>query len=179
MKYLRSVLGVILGAVVATVLMMVAETGNFLAFKPTEAPGIDDFGKLKEWMDEFQKDPKQVTAWVNTLPIWAMVVVQLGWAVGTFAGAWVSAKIAGWAHLVHGLIIGALILIGTIANFYELKSHGFDHPSWMIVLGVLLPIPVAFLASKLATPSSSKPAAPSALPSSAKREGEPPVRPTF
>jgi hypothetical protein len=151
MKYVRSVLGVVVGIVVAMVLITVIETINFIVYKPAEAPDVSEFGKLIEWNMEFGEDPEKVCAWVKTLPVMAMLVVQMGWSVGSFVGGWVSAKIAGWGHLVHAGLIGLFVLVGTIWNLYEMKSHGYEHPGWMIVLGLLLPLPLSLLGGKIAS----------------------------
>jgi hypothetical protein len=179
MQIVRSILGFVGGVVVAVALIMVFETGNFVVYKPAEAPGFDDFGKLNEWMSEFQNDPDRVCEWVKTLPLAAMIVVQAGWSVAAFVGGWVSARIAGWAYLLHAGLIGAFVLIGTIVNLHMMKTHGYTHPDWMIVLALLMPLPLSLLGGKLVAISNPPPAEPpSTAAEGAIKAGEPPVRPT-
>jgi hypothetical protein len=47
-------------------------------------------------------------------------------------------------RFIAGLIIGAFVVAGTIANASEIP-----HPQWMIAAGTLLPIPLAWLAARL------------------------------
>lgn len=149
MKILRGILGMIVGAVVAVILIMVFETVNFIIYKPADSPGFDDLGKLKEWMDDFQQEPKNVCAWVESLPMTAMLALQISWSVAAFVGGWVSARIAGWSPLMHAGIIGGLVLFFTIVNLFQLKEHGYVHPNWMIILALLMPLPLSLLAGKL------------------------------
>lgn len=163
MKILRSILAMIVGTLVAMMAIMAIETLNFLLFKPADAPGFDDLGKLFEWCKAFQEDPEKLNSWVKSLPTEAMVLLLVTWSVGAFAGGWVAARIAGWAFLLHAWLIGALVLFGVAMNFYTLKTeHDITHPDWLIIVGLLLPMPLSLLAGKTVAlshpfPSTGKP----------------------
>ena len=90
--------------------------------------------------------------WIRSIPISAMVALQVGWGVGALIGGAVAAWIAGWARLVHAGIIGAFILVSTIFNFQQLKqSLGYTHPDWLLVTGLLLPLPLSLLGGLIVT----------------------------
>jgi hypothetical protein len=150
MNIVRSVLGVVIGCIVAVVIITAIQAINFVQYKPADAPGLDDMKKLSEWMEALQKDPQKMSAWFQTLPVAALVVVLCSWQLGAFLGGAVSALIAGRARLLHAGIIGAVVLVSTIYNFYDMKNrYDIAHPDWMIVAGLLLPLPVSLLAGKL------------------------------
>jgi hypothetical protein len=92
------------------------------------------------------RNPESLKAVMAHMPAGALLLVAAGWFLGTFAGAWVAARIAGRAPLVHGLILGVLFLAGAIANLLAIP-----HPVWFWVLSVALFLPAAYLGAKLAT----------------------------
>ena len=89
-------------------------------------------------------DAAQVAAFVRQLPLAAKLVIVSGWLVAAFVGAGIAARLASgrYEFLVAGAI-GALIAAG------GLLQAGGVHPAWMTGAGVLLPMPLAFLATVL------------------------------
>jgi hypothetical protein len=75
-----------------------------------------------------------------------MLVVVVGWALAAFVGAWVAARIARHRRAA-ALVIGLLVLAGVIANIAMIP-----HPLWMTVAGLALPLPLAWLAARIASP---------------------------
>ncbi|WP_411834400.1 hypothetical protein [Pseudoxanthomonas mexicana] len=73
--------------------------------------------------------------------------VVAGWALGSFAGAWVAAKLARQRALPAALAVALFIVAGTVMNAVSLP-----HPVWMNALGIALPLPLAWLAARLARP---------------------------
>jgi hypothetical protein len=143
MKIVRSILAIVVGAIVAAAVVSAAEAVNFFLFRP-ENMSIEEFGKV------LRENPKKVADWIKTLPVEALVVVLAGWAVGAFLGGLVAALIAGRARCWHAGIIGGFVLLGAIYNFYDMKNrYDLAHPDWMIVAGLLLPLPMSLLAGKL------------------------------
>jgi hypothetical protein len=53
------------------------------------------------------EDPTSLKAAMVDLPTGALLLVLLGWTVGTFARAWVTARRVDWAPIAHGLVLGA------------------------------------------------------------------------
>ncbi|MCL1634194.1 hypothetical protein M2650_06055 [Luteimonas sp. SX5] len=75
----------------------------------------------------------------------AMVV--FGWLLASFVGGWVAAKISRSHRVAAAIVVGIGVVAGVILNATMLP-----HPLWMTVLGVALPIPLAWYAARLATP---------------------------
>lgn len=90
-------------------------------------------------------DSRAVTAFVASLPASAMALVLIGWLLGAFVGAAVAARIAERHRLPCALGIGVLVMLGVLDS-----ARTISHPTWMIVLGVLLPLPLAWLGARLA-----------------------------
>jgi hypothetical protein len=73
----------------------------------------------------------------------AKLMIVGGWCLGAFVGAGVAARLANH-RLIAALIVGALVVAGTLANASEIP-----HPQWMTTVGTLLPLPLAWLAVRL------------------------------
>jgi hypothetical protein len=86
-----------------------------------------------------------VAAYASTMPATALGVVLSGWLLGAFAGALVAARIASEHRLACALIIGVVDVVLTALN-----AMSIPHPTWMLATGLLLPIPLAWLAARLA-----------------------------
>jgi hypothetical protein len=127
----RSTLAVLVGVIVAMGLTAVIEmVGNHLYPLP---PGLDihDHASMREY--------------VHAMPTGAFVMVLLAWAVGAGTGAWVAARLAGRARLVHGLIVGALFLAAGIMNMLMVP-----HPIWMWIGGVAVLAGCGYLGARAA-----------------------------
>jgi hypothetical protein len=116
---LRSLGAVLLGAVAATLLVLAIETVGHLVFPPPA--GLD------------LNDPEQRRTFMAQLPLGAFVFVLVGWGIGTLAGSWLAARVAGQAPLVHGLVVGALFLLTAIATMLMLP-----HPLWFWITALFL-----------------------------------------
>jgi pimeloyl-ACP methyl ester carboxylesterase len=88
-------------------------------------------------------NPAQLAAVVAALPYAAKLLIVVGWCLGAFVGAAVAARIAEH-RLIVALILGALVVIGTLVN-----ARAIPHPQWMIMAGTLLPLPLAWLATRI------------------------------
>ena len=181
MKIVRSILAVVVGYFVCFVVIMAIHTINFAVHRP------DDGKPLMEQMKAIQEDPAKMKAWGESMPPAALLTVLVAWQAGAFLGGGVSALIAGRARFVHAGIIGTLTLVGTIYAISDMhRKSGFSHPDWMVLAGLLLPLPSSLIAGKIVSmllPSASLPATTTEgalLPSPTKgafKEGEPPMRP--
>jgi hypothetical protein len=83
-----------------------------------------------------------------TVPMPALILILLGWAVAVLAGAWFATFISKERSLNCAWIVGLLVAIGTIVNFFDIP-----HPMWFIVLS-LLSIPLmTWIGGKIASRS--------------------------
>lgn len=125
----RTILGVLAGAVVAWLTIIASQFAGASVYPPP--PGID------------LRDPDQLAAFIAAAPPAAMALVLAGWALGAFLGGWVAAKISRRHRWAAALLVGALVLAGVIAN-----AAMIPHPLWFTMLGMLLPLPAAWLAAR-------------------------------
>lgn len=133
---LRTILAVVAGLIVAVVIMTCSEMIGTHLFPLPEG---------------FSKDnPADWAALMQAMPVSAKLWVVLGWCVASFAGGWVAATISRLHKRGAALAIGVLIVAGCIANAVLIP-----HPWWMTALGVLLPVPLALLAARVAAPKRS------------------------
>ena len=124
----RTLLGIVAGLVVAWLSISVCEFASLFLHRPE--PGMD------------LRDPQALAAYIAAAPLPSMLLVVLGWSIAAFGGGWVAARIA--SHkTVAALVIGALVVLSVIAN-----NLMIPHPLWMTVVGVVLPIPLAWLAAR-------------------------------
>jgi hypothetical protein len=128
----RTILGILAGLVVAWLAMTVGEFASLFLHRPPA--GLD------------LRDPQALATHIAAAPLSAMLVVVVGWALAAFVGGWVAARIARH-RLAAALLIGILVLAGVIAN-----NAMIPHPLWMTVAGIALPLPLAWLAARAASP---------------------------
>jgi len=96
----RRIGATVLGIIVAVVIVQCAELIVHFMFPPP--PGYN-----MRNMDDVKK-------FVATLPTLAMVIVLIGWLIGTIAGAFVAAKIG--RSRVPAYVLGAFLFLGGVAN---------------------------------------------------------------
>jgi len=109
---LRSVAGGLFGACMATGVIILIEQISGRLYPPP--PGLR-YG-----------DTEAMKAFMASLPTGAFLMVLLAWGLGTFAGAWVCAKVAGRAKLGHALFLATLLLVAGVSNMLVMP-----HPIWM------------------------------------------------
>ncbi|MDR7099476.1 hypothetical protein J2X04_001823 [Lysobacter niabensis] len=95
------------------------------------------------------RDPQALAAHVAAAPTPVMLIVLAGWSLAAFLGGWIAARIARH-HRAAALVIGTLVVVIVLA-----KRMLIAYPLWMTVAGVLLPLSLAWLAARLATPRTS------------------------
>ena len=109
---LRSVAGVFFGACLATGVIILVEQISGRMYPPP--PGLN-YSDTEAWK-----------AFIASLPLGAFLMILLAWGLGTFAGAWICAKVAGRAKLAHGLVLATLLLCTGVSIMFETP-----HPIWM------------------------------------------------
>lgn len=130
---IRSTLAVLLGLFVALATMLLLEYLGMSLFPLP--PGID--------LDNEQDLARLVASATMGKKLWVLA----GWTVAAFVGGWVAAKISRRHRVGAALGVGLLIVAGVIINAAMLP-----HPAWMTAAGVLLPLPAAWFAARLAMP---------------------------
>lgn len=94
------------------------------------------------------KDPGAMNAWIATLPVAALLIVLVAWAVGAVAGAWTAARMSHAHPFLSAMLIGVTVLLATTTSFYQ-----YAHPVWMMIVGLALPLPMAWLGYRIAVPT--------------------------
>ena len=140
---LRRILAVIAGFVTAGVVVMVFEMTNGRFFYP-------DLAKQAEGVT----DREVVRAILAKAPVGAFLVVLLGWASGSVAGAWVAAWIARRAAVRHGLILGGLLTLAAIAINLMIPP-----PLWYWIPSLVILLPAAYVGAQLAPQPAAAPQA--------------------
>ena len=124
---LAVIAGIVLGSAVNMGIIMIS--GSIIP--PPEGADVTTAEGLKASMHLFQ--PKH------------FIFPFLAHALGTFAGALLTAFIAATHKMTFALVIGAVFLVGGIANVFMLPS-----PLWFNILDLVAAyIPVSYLAGRL------------------------------
>lgn len=90
-----------------------------------------------------------MNAWIARLPVAALLIVLVAWIVGAVAGAWTAARISRAHPLLSAMLVGVTVLLATSMNFLQ-----YAHPAWMMIAGLALPLPMAWLGYRIAVPKS-------------------------
>jgi hypothetical protein len=128
----RSLLGVLAGAVVAVVVIMVIE-GIGMWLYPLPA-GVDP------------TDPAALAAAIPSLPLGAFLLVLAAWLLGAASGAAVALRVAKGAARWPGLAVGSLVLAGAAYNLATIP-----HPTWFVGVAVVGIIVTTLLATRSRT----------------------------
>ena len=125
---LAVIIGVIIGSMVNIGIIMISP----LIIPPPAGANLDTMEGLIAAMPSFQ--------------IKHFIFPFLAHAIGTFAGAFVAAKIAATYKLQLAIGVGVYFLLGGISAVYMIPG-----PLWFAILDLVVSyIPMAFLAGKLA-----------------------------
>jgi uncharacterized membrane protein len=127
----RTVLAVVAGLVVALLAMMAVEFLALQLWPPPPGFVLENEADLASLVEMATPAKK--------------VAVVFGWALASFLGGWVAARLSHRHRKVAAVAVAGLVVIGVVFN-----AANIPHPMWMNVLGVLLPVPLALLAARLA-----------------------------
>jgi hypothetical protein len=133
-KVLRLVLGVIAGLVVMYVVIAGVEYVSHTLYPPP--PGLSP------------TNTADIGAVLAAAPAAALALIVVAWVVGAFAGGYVAAKISRAWPRTAAIVIGLFVLLGVVGMI--LMAPG--HPTWMAILGLVLPVPMALLGARVARP---------------------------
>ena len=132
----RRILAVIAGIVTAFILVMLIEWLGHLVVPPPE--GLDP------------TDPESIRAMMDQISPLSLIMVAIAWACAAFGGAWVAGKIGGPPSRIPALIVGGLLVAGSIMNLIVIP-----HPIWFWFVGLLPQLPLALLGGKIGEGGSS------------------------
>lgn len=136
----RAILGVLAGLVTMFLVIMCIEYLGHVTYPPP--PGLNPMVT------------EDLAAIMAAQPAAAKLFVVVAWVVGAFAGGWVAARISRRWPRAAAVIVALVVMSGVVGMILQLPGH----PRWMAVLGLLLPIPAALLAARLASPRIASPA---------------------
>jgi hypothetical protein len=128
---LRTILGIILGVIAMMISVSGIESIGHMLYPPP--PGLDP------------NDLNQLDSIVATAPVGAMAMLVAGWCLGTIIGSGIAARIARHPR-VAAVIVALVVISGVVGMAFLLPSH----PTWVAVLGTLLPVPLALGMAKVA-----------------------------
>ncbi len=122
----RKIGGVILGLLAAGVVVLLIETIGQSAFPPPAGfdPSAPD---------------------LSLVPLPAVVSVAVAWVLGPLVGGLVATLVGRPAGPSPALVVGAFFLAADVANLLMIPS-----PTWLWVVGLLAPLPAAWLGFALA-----------------------------
>ena len=128
---LRTLLGALLGVVVAMLTITAVEFLGHQAYPPP--PGLNPM------------DPADMERILGLLPVGAKWFIVGAWTCGAFLGGLAAALVARHPRIA-ALVPALLLMAGVIMVSLQMPAH----PRWMAVAGLLLPIPAALLGATLA-----------------------------
>ena len=123
---LRIILGTFVGVAVAFAVLMAVDAVNHLVYPPPEAIRV-----AAEKFD-FVTLQKAVNDWLPQAPLMALILVPVAWVAGSFWGALAGTAITRGKSYIPALIVGGLILAGTVMTL-----RAIPHPTWVALSGVV------------------------------------------
>jgi pimeloyl-ACP methyl ester carboxylesterase len=141
---------VIAGIVVAAVVMMVVEFANGRVFYPgfaEQAVAKDrEAARAAEGADALRLRREAMREVMANAPTGALLVVVIGWALGSFAGGFAAALISRRPPLARGLVLGSMLMLLGVLNNLMLPP-----PVWFWLLTFIAFVPAALAGSKVAS----------------------------
>lgn len=127
----RTILGMLVGLLTMSLTVAALEFLGHAMFPPPA--GLDP------------QNPEHLQMIFAVAPVGAFVMLVVAWAGGSFVGGGIAARIA--RHARAAAVAVALFVMAGVAGMIVIAP---GHPMWVAALGLLLPIPVALVAAKLA-----------------------------
>ncbi|MDQ6801104.1 MAG: hypothetical protein M3041_09735 [Acidobacteriota bacterium] len=137
----RRIGGVIAGIIVAVLVVEIAELAVHYLYPPP--PGYN------------MRDMNDVKKFVATLPLLAMMLVLIGWAIGTVLGTFVASKIG--RSRIPAYVVGGLLLVGGIANAVMIPQ-----PVWFSIVSFIIYIGGTIIGAAASRPPELRPTPPPA-----------------
>ncbi|KCZ91424.1 hypothetical protein [Hyphomonas jannaschiana] len=125
----RKLVGAVVGIVLAMLVVALVQTVGHYLFPEPELPA--------------NPSPQQLRDAVAAAPVGAKAMVVLSWFLGALVGVWAALRISNGARRSALVVAGAVLLL-TIAVLLSVT-----HPTWMVALGLLVPVLATFLATRI------------------------------
>ena len=125
---MKTVLGVVVGAMSAFLCIFAIEAASHLLFPLP--PGTD------------LSDPAEMARLMEVMPATALTLVLLAWFAGALVGAWAANTMA--KRALAGWIVGLLVVAAGISTMIMIP-----HPAWMWAAGIGLPLAGAWISQRL------------------------------
>jgi MFS family permease len=90
-------------------------------------------------------DKEAIRALLASAPVGALLVVLLGWVLGSLLGGFLAAWIGWNAPVAHALVLGGLLTLAGIANNLMLPP-----PVWFWITSLVALLPAAYAGARLA-----------------------------
>jgi hypothetical protein len=130
----KNLLAVVAGVIVGGLMVAVMEIIGHSLFPPP--PGLD------------ASNPASLAKLMEQVPMGAKLSVVVAWAVGSLAAGFVAGKLASFNGSTMALIAGGVLLC---AGGYTMIA--IPHPVWMVIAGLLVPLPSAYAGWRLTAKS--------------------------
>jgi len=137
---LRSISAILMGFITGFVIIVGCEYANIRLFPLP--PGTDP------------EDTAAMNAAIAAMPGKALVLVLVGWAIGTIGASFMAARFATQFKSLHGLLMGLIFLGGAIMTMRQIHR-----PLWFWILGIAIFFPAAIVGSSFGAPRADSTAA--------------------
>ncbi|HRI82175.1 MAG TPA: hypothetical protein PLF88_07045 [Opitutaceae bacterium] len=125
----RNLLALLAGALTAIACIGLIQVLAHLAYPPP--PGLD------------LQDPAVRATIMMSAPAGALLLVLLSYVTGTFAGAWIAARLSADAAARQGYMIGGMMLISGFMNLTAIP-----HPPWFWAASITGFVVAAYLGAR-------------------------------
>jgi len=89
-------------------------------------------------------DADEMRAYIDTMPVAALLFVAAAWFIGTLGGTLLACKLGDAKPMIYAIVVGGLMLIATVMNLFMIP-----HPAWFSVLGIIGILVAAWLGMTL------------------------------
>ena len=96
-------------------------------------------------------DSDAMRAYIDTLPLGALLFVAAAWFIGTLGGTAAACKIGDAKPMIFAGVVGGFMLLATAANLIMIP-----HPLWFSILGIVGIIVAAWLGMTLGASTASE-----------------------
>jgi len=127
---LRKIAAIVVGAFVAIALIATVEYLGHQVYPPASGIDINDMAAME--------------AYADSMPVGALLFVAAAWMTGAFGGGILATFIAREAAATNCLIVGGLVLAGTIMTLISIP-----HPLWFSITSLIALSATIFMTSKI------------------------------